>query len=178
MEKKSHHQLKQIESLFATPFTRSTKSPEVAIIESQRDFNCDVHGGRRGSSGSVSSVKRDSVGSLQNGENNNVRGTSVPPAPVTRNVTPNRRGSIATAPFSGSTYNINGTVRLRKKESIDRDMTPNRDSFIGSGNTLRRQTESMDRDVTPISNGIGGGNGVQRRQSFAGNRKVTGDAAR
>lgn len=205
MEKKPHHQLKQIESLFAQPFTRSTKSPEVAIIESQRDFNCDVHGGRRGSAGSVSSTKRDSIGSLHNGDSN-TRGQSVPPVTIPATaapIKPNRRGSVApalsnienrnargqsvpptihtiitapvkplrrgssVAPTSGNSTLYNGTVRLRKKESMDRDITPNRDSL---GNVFRRQTESMDRDITP--------NGVQRRQSFAGNRLTGADSAR
>lgn len=52
--KKTHQQLKQIESLFVPSIGSSPIGvDEVAIIESQRDLNCDIHGGRRGSSGSV-----------------------------------------------------------------------------------------------------------------------------
>lgn len=171
MEKKPHHQLKQIESLFsASPAVaaaansqRSTKSPEVTIVEQQRDVNCDVHGGRRGSSASITSLaaalRRDSL--HQNGPAaaatmmNGRRESSVAPSPLIRresSVTPartlNGRRESSVGPSDGVLGNVAGyygTVRLRKKESVDRDTTPSRD-----------------------------GVNIQRRQSFAGgNRKLS-----
>lgn len=172
MEKKPHHQLKQIESLFsASPSVtaaansqRSTKSPEVTIVEQKRDVNCDVHGGRRGSSASITSLaaatRRDSMHhngstSMMNGR----RESSVAPSPlinsrressVTPSSTVNGRRESSVAPTGGVLGNAAGyygTVRLRKKESVDREMTPSRD---------------------------GNGVNIQRRQSFAGgNRKLS-----
>lgn len=166
MEKKPHHQLKQIESLFsASPAVtvaansqRSTKSPEVTIVEQKRDVNCDVHGGRRGSSVSITSAtsRRDSL--HQNGPTamqNGRRESSVTPlinsrreSSVTPSSTLNARRESSVTPTGGVLGNVAGyygTVRLRKKESVDREMTPSRD-----------------------------GVNIQRRQSFAGgNRKLS-----
>lgn len=65
MEKKSHHQLKQLESLF-TP--SSSSKNEVSFIDvSDRDINCNIHGGRGSSPFSTSASKRGSTPSLYNG---------------------------------------------------------------------------------------------------------------
>lgn len=183
MEKKSHNQLKQIESLFnvssdAAVSTangqRSTISPEVTIVEQKRDVNCDVHGGRRGSSVSITSLaaatRRDSVN--QNGSSTRMNGrresSATPSSLITgrressvtssalmngrreSSVTSNGRRESSITPSVGVLGNVGGyygTVRLRKKESTDREMTPSRDE-----------------------NGVN----IQRRQSFAGgNRKLS-----
>lgn len=86
MDKKTNPQLRQLESLFAAPVEttiitstptsittasrRSSHSPEVTIIEKsvERDFGCDIHGGRRDSLGALS-AKRESIGSLFGGHN-------------------------------------------------------------------------------------------------------------
>lgn len=53
-------QIKQIDAIFG-----GRRNSEVKIVETQRSANCNVHGQtRRGSSGSISNGKRDSVGSV------------------------------------------------------------------------------------------------------------------
>lgn len=165
MEKKQpHHQLKQIESLFSSSLNntagtttngnnnninnnnhsiRSTKSPEVAILETDRDHNCDVHGDghhhhhhqsnhRRGSSTQQGSLLRrdSSIGSSmqhQNGYANAI----------------NRKDSTAVI---SSGY---GTVRMRKKDptSVDREMTPvglqRRQSFVAGTGTGNRKYSNV-----------------------------------
>lgn len=100
MEKKSHHQLKQLESLFSPSF--SSKN-EVSFIDvSDRDVNCNVHGGRGHSPFSTSASKRGSTASLYNG----YRKESIP-----------------------STDHVNGGVQYRnKRESVDRSLKTNSDA--------------------------------------------------
>lgn len=169
-----HHQLKQIESLFnssssnnasaadgATGTTtttsngtngthpyvnnmRSTKSPEVAILESERDHNCDVHGDhghhhhhhqsyRRGSTsapfGSQGSLlRRDSSIGSTNGYANAI----------------NRKDSTQSSGY--------GTVRMRKKDpSAEREFTGSslqrRQSFVaGTGMANRKLSNVSDNN--------------------------------
>lgn len=111
MEKKSHHQLKQIESLFSPSF--SSKN-EVSFIDvSDRDVNCNVHGGRGGSPFSTSASKRGSTASLYNGY---------------------RKESTPSVDY------VNGVQYRNKKESVDRslgtssDAVERRKSFADSHN--------------------------------------------
>ncbi len=65
MEKKSHHQLRQLESLFSPSFNSKN---EVSFVDvSDRDVNCNIHGGRASSPFATSASKRGSTASLYNG---------------------------------------------------------------------------------------------------------------
>lgn len=110
MEKKSHHQLKQISSLFSPSF--SSKN-EVSFIDvSERDA-CNIHGGRGSSPFSTSASKRGSTASLYNGY---------------------RKESTPSANY------INGVQYRTKKDSVDRslgstsDAVERRKSFADSRN--------------------------------------------
>lgn len=99
MEKKSHHQLKQLESLFSPSF--SSKN-EVSFIDvSDRDVNCNVHGGRGSSPFSTSASKRGSTASLYNGY---------------------RKESTPSVDY------VNGVQYRNKKESVDRSLGTSSDA--------------------------------------------------
>lgn len=102
----------------------STQQPkgEVTMIESSLDSDCNVHGGRRDSFGSTS-LKRNSVVSLATLNN-----------------------GIDSVDSCGPMQYNNG---VRKRESIDREMTPSRRINV-----------------------------VQRRRSFAGDRASSVDNVR
>lgn len=155
---KSTEQLKQIEALFA-PIHPQSQSSEIAVVESRRDYKCDIHGGRRSSSGSITAInKKDSITS-----------SSTPSTVMATSATPvkpavNKRDSIGSV---HSNYGSNiGIIRngydknssssssstvpmLRKRESVERDIvTPNRDGLMTSSVVLRRRsTFSQDRTL-------------------------------
>lgn len=111
MEKKSHHQLKQISSLFSPSFASKN---EVSFVDvSDRDANCNIHGGRGSSPFSTSASKRGSTASLYNGY---------------------RKESTPHVDY------INGIQYRTRKESVDRslgsssDAVERRKSFADSRN--------------------------------------------
>lgn len=98
MEKKSHHQLKQIESLFSPSF--SSKN-EVSFVDVSDRDNCNVHGGRGSSPFSTSASKRGSTASLYNGY---------------------RKESVPSVDY------VNGVKYRNKKEPVDRSLGSNSDA--------------------------------------------------
>lgn len=100
MEKKSHHRLKQIESLFSPSFTSKN---EVSFIDvSDRDVNCNIHGGRGSSPFATSATKRGSTASLHNGY---------------------RKESTPSVDY------VNGVQYRNKRESVDRSLGSNSDAI-------------------------------------------------
>lgn len=95
MEKKSHHQRKQIESLFSPSFN---SKHEVSFVDVSERDNCNVHGGRGSSPFATSASKRGSTASLYNGY---------------------RKESTPSADY------VNGVQYRNKRESVDRSLGSN-----------------------------------------------------
>ncbi|KAJ6644525.1 hypothetical protein Bhyg_09494 [Pseudolycoriella hygida] len=131
MEKKSHHQLKKIESLFSPSFNSKN---EVSFVDvSDRDANCNIHGGRGSSPFSTSASKRGSTASLYNG----YRKESVPSVDYT-----------------------NGVQYRAKKDSIDRSLGSNidaverRKSFADSRNVQAANARKRNSWTTSMFRGL------------------------
>lgn len=119
MEKKSHHQLKQLESLFTPSFSSRN---EVSFIDvSDRDANCNIHGGRASSPFSTSASKRGSTTSLLNGY---------------------RKESTPSMDYA------NGVQYRNKRESVDRNLNAveRRKSFADSRNVQAANARYLNFD--------------------------------